>query len=50
MPKPKIAVAPSRIPNAFATGKGPNRSVVAVTTGILEILDDDELEGRIHMN
>jgi heat shock protein HtpX len=45
MPKPKIAVAPSRIPNAFATGKGPRSSVVAVTTGILEILDDDELEG-----
>jgi len=45
MPKPKIAVAPSRIPNAFATGKGPHSSVVAVTTGILEILDDDELEG-----
>jgi heat shock protein HtpX len=45
MPKPKIAVAPNRIPNAFATGKGPSNSVVAVTTGILEILDDDELEG-----
>jgi heat shock protein HtpX len=45
MPKPKIAVVPSRIPNAFATGKGPSNSVVAVTTGLLEILDDDELEG-----
>ncbi len=45
MPKPKIAVVPNRIPNAFATGKGPSNSVVAVTTGILEILDDDELEG-----
>ncbi len=43
--KPKIAVAPNRIPNAFATGKGPGNSVVAVTTGILEILDEDELEG-----
>ena len=45
LPKPKIAVAPNRIPNAFATGKGPRNSVVAVTTGILEILDEDELEG-----
>jgi heat shock protein HtpX len=45
MSKPKIAVAQNRIPNAFATGKGPGSSVVAVTTGILEILDDDELEG-----
>ncbi len=45
MPKPKIAIAPNKIPNAFATGKGPNNSVVAVTTGLLEILDDDELEG-----
>ncbi len=45
MPKPKIAVVPSRIPNAFATGKGPSNSVVAATTGLLEILDDDELEG-----
>ncbi len=45
MSKPKIAVSPNRIPNAFATGKGPGNSVVAVTTGILEILDDDELEG-----
>jgi heat shock protein HtpX len=45
LPKPKIAVAQSRIPNAFATGKGPRSSVVAVTTGIMEILDDDEMEG-----
>ncbi len=45
MPKPKIAVVPNRIPNAFATGKGPSNSVVAVTTGLFEILDDDELEG-----
>ncbi|MER5176429.1 MAG: zinc metalloprotease HtpX [Candidatus Nitrosocosmicus sp.] len=45
IPKPKIAVAQNRIPNAFATGKGPSSSVVAVTTGLLEILNDDELEG-----
>ncbi|MGN6559174.1 MAG: zinc metalloprotease HtpX [Candidatus Nitrosocosmicus sp.] len=47
LPKPKIAVSQSRIPNAFATGKGPKSSVVAVTTGIIEILDDDEMEGVI---
>jgi len=45
MPKPKIAVAVNKIPNAFATGKGPRSAVVAVTTGLLEILDTDELEG-----
>jgi heat shock protein HtpX len=47
MPKPKIAVSVNRIPNAFATGKGPNSAVVAVTSGLLEILDTDELEGVI---
>ena len=45
MSKPKIAVVNNRIPNAFATGKGRRSSVVAVTTGLLEILDQDELEG-----
>jgi heat shock protein HtpX len=45
MPKPKIAVAVNKIPNAFATGKGPRSAVIAVTTGLLEILDTDELEG-----
>lgn len=45
LPKPKIAVIPNKIPNAFATGKGPNSSVVAVTTGLLDILTADELEG-----
>jgi heat shock protein HtpX len=45
MSKPKIAVLNNRIPNAFATGKGRRSSVVAVTTGLLEILDQDELEG-----
>src|SRR5215210_8201514 len=37
LPKPKIAVINMRMPNAFATGKGPKTSVVAVTTGLLDI-------------
>lgn len=47
LPKPKIAVINMRMPNAFATGKGPKTSVVAVTTGLLDILDTEELEGVI---
>jgi len=47
LPKPKIAVINVRMPNAFATGKGPKTSVVAVTTGLLDILDTEELEGVI---
>lgn len=45
LPKPKIAVMNSQIPNAFATGKGHRNSVVAVTTGLLSLLEYDELEG-----
>jgi len=45
LPKPKIAVADSRTPNAFATGRSQNNAAVAVTTGIMRLLDDDELEG-----
>jgi heat shock protein HtpX len=45
LPKPKIAVADSRVPNAFATGKSPSSSAVAVTTGIMRTLETDELEG-----
>src|SRR5262245_44583158 len=47
IPKPKIALVNSQVPNAFATGKSPKSSLVAVTSGILEILDDDELEAVI---
>jgi heat shock protein HtpX len=47
LPKPKIAVINMRLPNAFATGKGPKTSVVAVTTGLMDILDAEELEGVI---
>lgn len=45
MPKPRIAIADTDVPNAFATGRSPNRSVVCVTTGILRRLDQEELEG-----
>ena len=45
MPKPRIAVADTDIPNAFATGRTPSRAVVCVTTGILRRLDEKELEG-----
>ncbi len=44
IPKPKVAVVNTQVPNAFATGKSPKSSLVAVTSGILDLLDDDELE------
>lgn len=47
MPMPKVAIAPSEQPNAFATGRSPERSVVCVTRGILQLLDRDELAGVI---
>lgn len=45
MPKPRVGVADMEIPNAFATGRSPNRAVVCVTTGLLRRLDAEELEG-----
>lgn len=45
LPMPKIYLVADRSPNAFATGRDPKRAVVAVTSGILEILDRTELEG-----
>jgi len=45
MPKPRVAIADIDVPNAFATGRSPNHSVVCVTTGIMHRLDRDELEG-----
>jgi heat shock protein HtpX len=47
LPKPKVAMVNSRVPNAFATGKSAKSSLVAVTTGILDLLDDDELEAVV---
>jgi len=45
MPKPRVAVADSDVPNAFATGRSRDRAVVCVTTGIMRRLDARELEG-----
>ncbi len=45
LPKPTVAVADNRTPNAFATGRSPSNAAVCVTTGILGTLDDEELEG-----
>ena len=45
LPKPRVAIIDSPSPNAFATGRDPQHAVVAVTTGILGILDRDELAG-----
>jgi heat shock protein HtpX len=47
LPKPRIAVVNTRMPNAFATGKTPKSSIVAVTTGLMDELDTEELEGVI---
>jgi len=47
MPMPKIAIVPSRTPNAFATGRNEKTAVVAATEGIMSLLTDDELEGVI---
>jgi heat shock protein HtpX len=45
--KPRIAVINTRMPNAFATGKTPKSSIVAVTIGLMDQLDSEELEGVI---
>ncbi len=45
LPMPKVYIIPADTPNAFATGRNPQHSAVAVTQGIMRILDEDELEG-----
>lgn len=47
LPTPRVAIIPSETPNAFATGRNPKHAVVAVTQGLLRILNRDELEGVI---
>lgn len=47
MPPPRVFIVPSKAPNAFATGRNAEHAAVAVTEGMLEILNDDELEGVI---
>jgi len=45
MPKPRVAVADTELPNAFATGRSTKRAVLCVTTGLMRRLDTEELEG-----
>src|SRR5215207_5015606 len=45
LPKPKVAVAQTRMPNAFALGRSPKSATVCATTGIMELLSPAELEG-----
>jgi heat shock protein HtpX len=47
LPMPKLYVIPEPAPNAFATGRNPRHASVAVTAGLLELMNDDELEGVI---
>jgi len=47
LPMPKLYVIPQAAPNAFATGRNPAHASVAVTAGLMELMNDDELEGVI---
>lgn len=44
-PMPKVYIIDDPAPNAFATGRGPDKAIVGATTGLLEVMDDSELEG-----
>jgi heat shock protein HtpX len=47
MPKPRVAISNTRLPNAFATGRNADKSVLCVTTGLMDLLTPEELEGVI---
>jgi heat shock protein HtpX len=47
LPMPKLYMIPQAAPNAFATGRNPSHASVAVTQGLMELMNDDELEGVI---
>jgi heat shock protein HtpX len=47
MPKPRVAISDTRLPNAFATGRNADKSVLCVTTGLMGMLTPEELEGVI---
>jgi heat shock protein HtpX len=47
LPRPAVYVVPDRDPNAFATGRGPEHASIAVTAGLLDVLDREELQGVV---
>ncbi|MDD3626644.1 MAG: zinc metalloprotease HtpX [bacterium] len=47
IPKPRIFITPQKAPNAFATGRSPSKGIVALTRGLMETLNENELKGVI---